>query len=100
MSKYNAKRTGKYASRGEANRALQLRIMERQGLISDLREQVKYELLPKQAGERSASYIADFVYIQNGQTVVEDYKGVKTDVYILKRKMMLYFHGIKIKETR
>lgn len=50
--------------------------------------------------ERSVKYIADFVYTDKatGQTVVEDTKGVRTKEYIIKRKLMLYLHGIRIKE--
>jgi hypothetical protein len=56
-------------------------------------------LLPKQDGERAVYYVADFVYTENGKLVVEDCKGCRTEVYKLKKKMTLYFHGIKIKET-
>lgn len=83
----------------EANRWCELNLLLRAGLIHDLRRQVKYELLPKQEGERAVYYVADFVYVENGETVVEDVKGMRTKEYLLKKKMMLYFHGIKIKET-
>ena len=76
-----------------------LRLLERAGKIHKLQRQVKFELIPKQDGERACSYIADFVYEENGKKVVEDCKGFKTDAYKLKRKMMLWVHGIKIKET-
>ena len=76
-----------------------LRLLERAGKIRNLQRQVKFELIPKQDGERACSYIADFVYEENGKKVVEDCKGFKTDAYKLKRKMMLWVHGIKIKET-
>ena len=76
-----------------------LRLLERAGEISNLKRQVKYELIPKQAGERSCSYIADFTYMENGKLVVEDVKGVKTDAYKIKKKLMLWVHGIRIKET-
>lgn len=115
-NKYGAKPTGGHDSKKEHNRAVQLRIMLRAGLISNLREQVPYELIPAQFGEcgtdlkgkpvrvcleKSCKYIADFVYTDNktGQTVVEDTKGVLTDVYKIKRKLMLYVHGIRIKEV-
>lgn len=51
--------------------------------------------------EKSCKYIADFVYTDNetGQTVVEDTKGMRTKDYIIKRKLMLYLHGIRIKEV-
>ena len=100
----------------EYRRYLDLLAMQMAGDIYDLRRQVKYELLPaqrepdtigKRGGvhkgkllEKEASYYADFVYKITGtdEEVVEDTKGVRTTDYILKRKMMLYFHGIKIKE--
>lgn len=89
----------KHDSVKEANRWCELNLMLRAGLIRDLQRQVKFELLPKQEGERAVYYIADFVYIENGQKVVEDVKGCRTEVYKLKKKMMLYFHGIRIRET-
>lgn len=99
-SKYGNVFTSGYASKREATRAYELQMMERAGDISDLREQVRYEIIPKQEGERSCVYIADFVYKdKNGDTVVEDAKGVKTDVYVIKRKLMLFTHGIRIKEV-
>ncbi len=115
-NKYGNERVGSHASKKEHYRAAQLRIMERAGLISDLREQVSYELIPAQYGEcgkdfkgrttrvlleRSCSYIADFVYTDKttGQMVVEDTKGVRTKEYIIKRKLMLHVHGIRIKEV-
>ena len=76
-----------------------LRVLERAGEITDLKRQVKFELIPKQNGERSCSYIADFTYYMDGKLVVEDCKGFKTDVYKLKKKLMLWVHGIRIQET-
>ena len=76
-----------------------LRLMERAGKISDLKRQVSYELIPKQTCERACSYIADFTYYQDGKLVVEDCKGYRTEGYKIKRKLMLWVHGIKIKET-
>jgi hypothetical protein len=78
----------------------ELKILQRAGAISDLRRQVTYELIPKQRGERACNYIADFVYVNDkGETIVEDSKGYKTEVYRLKKKLMLWVHGIRIKET-
>lgn len=76
-----------------------LRLLERAGKIADLKRQVKYELIPKQEGERACTYIADFTYYEDGKLVVEDCKGFKTDSYKLKKKLMLWVHGIRIKET-
>lgn len=97
----NVKTEDGYDSRREARRAQVLRIMEKAGEISELREQVRYELVPKQDGERSVHYVADFSYRQNGELVVEDVKSeaTKTPVYILKRKLLLFRHGIRIKEV-
>lgn len=95
----------KFDSKLEACRYQELKLMQRAGVISDLKLQVKYELIPAQkidgkVAERACSYVADFVYYDNQlkQQVVEDTKGMKTKDYVLKRKMMLWFHGIRIKE--
>lgn len=103
MSKYRNHKSGGFDSKLERERFVELQLMERAGMISDLKRQVKFELLPAQhrdgkCVERSATYIADFTYFENGQFVVEDAKGVKTREYILKRKMMLWFHNIRIRE--
>lgn len=106
-----------FDSQKEANRYCELRLLERAGAISDLQTQVKFELIPAQyktverygkKGKRlkdsqkliesGVSYYADFVYKENGKTVVEDTKGKRTKEYIIKRKLMLYIHGIRIKE--
>ena len=88
-----------FHSQGEYYRYRELQLLEKAGQIKNLRRQVKYELIPKQIGERATSYYADFVYEENGKEIVEDFKGMKTKEYIIKRKLMLYIHGIKIKET-
>lgn len=103
-NKYGAKKSGGYDSQKEHKRANQLKLMQRAGLISNLREQVKYVLIPTQRDsqgnllERECSYYADFVYDKDGVTVVEDTKGFRTPEYKLKRKLMLHVHGILIKE--
>lgn len=123
-SKYGNRKTVvngiKFDSQKEARRYQELRLLERAGRISDLRLQVKFQLIPPQRApsfevyksgpnkgrrkpgkllEKECSYIADFVYIKNGETVVEDAKGFKTDVYIIKRKLMLERYGIQIKDV-
>jgi len=87
----------------ECQRYCELKLMQRAGVISDLQMQVSFELLPSQridgkVVERAVNYIADFVYKQDGQTVVEDTKGYKTPEYIIKRKLMLYIRNIRIRE--
>lgn len=95
-----------FDSAREARRYGELRLLEKGGYISNLRLQVPFELIPNQKNidgkvvERKVSYIADFVYLdREGRTVVEDSKGMKTEVYKLKKKLMRYVHGIEIKEV-
>jgi hypothetical protein len=88
----------------EARRYRDLTLLERAGEIRCLNTQVKFELIPKQEGERACYYKADFTYLEKGRDgqwhyVVEDCKGAKTDVYKIKRKLMLKVHNIKIRET-
>lgn len=79
--------------------------MQKLGKIHDLREQRPWPLIPsqklgKKVIERACTYISDFDYIVlDGSRVVEDCKGVKTAAYIIKRKLMLWVHGVRIKET-
>lgn len=101
--KYNAKKVkydGKlFASKHEAERYAELKSLERFGIITDLRTQIKFELIPKGENQRACNYYADFVYYQNGVQIVEDTKGYRTDVYKLKKKLMYQVWKIKIKET-
>lgn len=110
MSKYGNRKTELdgmlFDSRKEAARWCELKLMERAGLISDLQRQVKFELIPniyegKKVVQRSASYIADFVYQRGGEQIVEDTKsaGTITDVYKLKKKFMRWKYGIDIQEV-
>lgn len=110
-SKYGNRKTTlngvEFDSHKEAQRYAQLRLLERAGRITNLRCQVKYILIPTQRDEkgklleRECSYVADFVYfdLTLGREVVEDSKGYRTDTFKLKKKMMLWFHGIRITET-
>lgn len=105
----------KFDSRKELQRWLELRLLERSGEITDLRRQVKFELIPSQREpdtvgkrggvikgkviEHGVNYVADFVYKdKRGNMVVEDTKGMRTKEYVIKRKLMLYIHHIRIKE--
>ena len=103
-----------FDSKKEACRYAELRMLEKAEVITDLQKQVKYVLIPTQREpdtvgirggvhkgkllEKECSYIADFVYKQDGKTVVEDTKGFRTPDYKIKRKLMLYMHGIRIRE--
>ena len=117
-SKYHSRKITRdgitFDSLKEYRRFCELSLLEKAGAITDLQRQVEFVLIPAQREpdtigvrggkikgktiEHKCSYVADFVYTENGKTVVEDTKGFKTKDYILKRKMMLYFHGIRIKE--
>ena len=121
-NKYYAKKTMfngiEFDSRKEARRYSELLLLQRAGAIRDLELQKKYVLIPAQYEtyerygkkgqrlqdghrlvEKECAYLADFVYKEDGETIVEDTKGIKTKDYIIKRKLMLYVHGIKIKEV-
>lgn len=107
----------RFASKKEGKRYQDLKLLEACGEISNLQLQVHYDLIPaqrepdttgKRGGvikgkllERKVVYIADFVYKDNktGETVVEDTKGIRTKDYTIKRKLMLWVHGIRIKEV-
>ena len=122
-SKYGSKKTVvngiEFDSKKEAKRYTELHLLETAGTISDLQMQVKFVLIPAQREpdsvgarggvkkgkllERECAYIADFVYKDNqGETVVEDVKGYKGggayELFKIKRKLMLYVHGIHIVE--
>ena len=107
-------------SQKEARRWSELLLLQRAGKIKDLQRQVEYELIPNQYEtyerygnkgqrlkdgvklvERRCCYIADFVYtdLSTGKTIVEDTKGLKTKDYIIKRKLMLYIHHIRVMEV-
>ncbi len=98
-----------FDSMAEAKRWRDLTWLQRGGVISGLQRQVKYLLLPSQYDEngilleREISYVADFVYYEKGQLVVEDVKGYKKGpayaVFVMKRKLMLKEYGIRVKEV-
>lgn len=84
----------KFDSKKEYKRYTELKLLERGGLIQDLRLQVPFVLVPEQIGglrkELPVKYLADFYYYdkEKSQYVIEDCKGVKTKDYIIKRKLM------------
>lgn len=119
MTKYKAKRTKMlipghgemtFASKREAERAVELALMEKAGKIRDLEFQVRYRILVN--GVKICDYVADFRYwegriveiegtegLQGLSQVVEDSKGYRTKEYKLKRKLMKAVHGIEVLET-
>lgn len=92
-----------FDSKREADRYLVLKGMEEDRLIEDLRRQVRYELVPAFDVDgrhyRPVYYVADFVYVEDGKEIVEDVKGMRTDVYRLKSKLFARRYGMNIKET-
>ena len=116
-----------FGSKKEAIRWAELKLLERSGRITDLDRQVTFELIPahfeevptgefykkgEKKGqpkfkrvciEKGVTYVADFVYMENGKKVVEDTKGCKKGItynyFVLKRKLLLWVHGIRIKEV-
>ncbi len=110
MNKYNAKKISlggqTFDSQHEFERWCELSLLQRGKAIAELQRQVKFELIPAQYEdgklvERAVSYIADFTYFDKaqGKIIVEDAKGMKTKEYIIKRKLMLHVHGIRIREV-
>ena len=106
--KYKRKKTETdgimFDSAKEAKRYSTLKLMEKAGIISNLELQKKFVLIPAQKKngkviERACTYTADFCYMQDGQYVVEDCKGMRTEVYKIKKKLMLYTYGIEIQES-
>lgn len=96
MSKYKNKKTIvdniKFDSKAEANRYIELKLLEKSGKISDLELQPKFELQEKyinNKGEkvRAITYKADFCYLEGNKIIVEDVKGVETKEFKIKRKL-------------
>lgn len=102
-NKYRAKRTVldgvTFDSKGESQRFAFLSLMEKRGVISNLRLQVPYKMMHQD--HLLTTYKADFVYDVGECEVVEDFKSsaTRTQVYMLKKKMMRIMHGIAIKEV-
>ena len=113
-----------YKSVREAERARVLHLLEKAGKIKDLQEEVRFELIPaigqatdgtlveiyngeesKKKGlrciQRKCEYFADFAYIdtETGKYIVEDAKGWAMEDYKIKKKLMLWVHGIRVKEV-
>lgn len=111
-NKFKAQKTiadGKqFDSKKEAARYSELLLEQKLGRISDLETQVPFVLIPSQKlrsgkTERGVKYIADFVYIKDGEKIVEDTKGYKKgaayNIFVIKRKLMKYIHDIEIREV-
>lgn len=100
-----------FASGREARRYKELEVLQRAGEITDLRVQQRFELVPRQRHpggkkEQSVDYVADFVYRDSdGALHVEDAKGLRDPgnaiyrIFVIKRKLMLWVHGITVEEV-
>jgi len=109
MNKYHAKKVKvdgmTFDSKREYARWKDLQLLQRAGKIQDLRRQVRFQLCETPYDEagfalfRGVFYKADFVYIENGKTIVEDCKGFRTDAYLIKKKWFYDKYGILIRET-
>lgn len=103
VSKYKNIRTvvdgQAFDSKREAHRFGELKMLERSGIITELRCQPKFPLMVN--GVKICTYIADFHYIgQDGREVVEDVKGMRTATYILKAKLMIACYGVRVVEVQ
>jgi hypothetical protein len=107
VSKYRAKRCEiggySFASQMEGRRYLELKMLERAGKIWSLELQPKFPLVVM--GKKVCTYIADFRYVEpasNGEPceVVEDVKGVRTQAYIIKKRLFEILYGMPIREVR
>ena len=107
----------KFDSKRERDRYMVLKDAERRGVISELKCQPKFTLIPAQYHEEAKqlktkvkmvkkcdflaiTYTGDFQYVKDGKIVVEDVKGMVTPEYKLKEKMMAYFHHIIIRRIK
>lgn len=107
MNKYHAKKVWVdnllFASQAEATRYAALKLMERMGLIEDMKMQVPFELAPSVIidGRKKPSlrYFADFTYMEHGKLVIEDVKGIRTPVFTIKKHLMKSVLGLDILET-
>lgn len=82
----------------EYRRWMDLTRLQAVGMISGLRKQVPF-VLHGVNGAKLCRYVADFVYVERGQRVVEDTKGVLTAMYKLKKKMLADEYGVAIRES-
>lgn len=88
-----------FASRLEARRYSDLRLMAMAGEIRDLELQPRYPI--RIDGQLVCTYVADFRYfdVQQNREVVEDVKGVRTREFVLKKKLVKAVYGIDIEEV-
>jgi hypothetical protein len=86
-----------FASKKEARTYLRLKAEQLAGRVSGLRCQVSFPL--RVGGVLVCRYVADFVLVRDGRREVIDAKGMRTDVFVLKKRLMLAVHGIDVTEV-
>ena len=108
---------GTFDSKGEPARWAFLKKAEANGEISDLQRQVTFTLVPpvhitktvqlktktkqvERLWTQKVTYTADFVYVYNGETIVEDFKGMPNDRWPIKKALMAFVHGIYVREVK
>ena len=100
-SKYRAVPTEvdgvRFASKKEAKRYQELKLLERAGKIRDLQLQPRYPITLNDI--KICTYVGDFQYREGDRFVLEDVKGVKTDTYRIKKKLVLAVYGLEIQEV-
>ena len=80
-----------FDSMAEMRRYLELKMLEKSGIITNLELQPKFLLIPKtEKGGRAVYYYADFKYTKDGKTIYEDVKGMQTESYKLKKKLLFW----------
>lgn len=90
-----------HQSKLEARRCTELHLMQQGGLISDLEAHPQPRLRLDVNGEHICSYLPDFRYITDtGETVLEDTKGIRTEVYKLKARLVKALYGLEVREVR
>lgn len=104
MNKYKAQKITidgiTFASKAEGMRYSVLKMHEKAGLIKNLNLQPKFKYLDCTGKKTLFTYIADFSYEQDGQTIIEDVKGFATPIYKIKKKLIEDRFGIKITEVK
>lgn len=104
-NKYNAQKTVvdgiTFDSKAEAEYYCALKLLKKAGEVKSIELQPEFELLPGEEGKRPVKYIADFrVTYSDGKVEIIDVKGVRTDVYKLKKRLVEHKYGIEIKEVQ
>lgn len=83
----------KFRSKGEATRYLELLLLVKAGVISDLKLQVIHDLYANEI--KVGTYKSDFEYVEGDFHVIEDFKGARTALFILKWNIMKVMYSLE-----